>query len=339
MQRLLRAIAALALCVGLTIPALADSTVHGLSTNSTSPLPASSCFYVDQGSTTDTKLCSGYATAIGALAAANNLSDLTNVATAQTNLGLGPLTATDGTHSVASTTTLSLGNGFGVSGTSPTANVAMVAPDRTLTASGGSVAAGDMAGQVNLNGSSLSFNVSAIGAGVWNTGASAILNDLNSTSVALTNTATVNGCGTTLYSGGFFSYTSNGTSLDCFGFPGFGWMAANAITVSTVTGKSRVVTTGTTDTLLSSDCGEEVIYNLAAFTVTVPSAIVPASGSVCTIRIRTATANKVTISGSGVTVTSADSYTGTQAIAGSGISLDLTTVGATATAYLDGHGS
>ena len=251
----------------------------------------------------------------------------------------GALTTTDGTHSISNTGTLSLGNGFVVGGTSPTATVAMAAPDRTQTASGGAVGAGDMAGQVNLNGSSLAFNVPAIGAGVFNTGASAVLNDLNATSVALTNTATVNGCGTTLYSGGFFSYTSNGTSLDCFGFPGFGWMAANAITVSTVTGQSRVVTTGTTDTLLSSDCGKEVLYNLAAFTVTVPSAIVPASGSICTIRIRTATANKVTISGSGVTVTSADSYTGTQAIAGSGISLDLTTVGATATAYLDGHGS
>jgi hypothetical protein len=37
----------------------------------------------------DTKLCSGWATAIGAAAAANNLSDLASASSARTNLGLG----------------------------------------------------------------------------------------------------------------------------------------------------------------------------------------------------------------------------------------------------------
>jgi hypothetical protein len=262
-----------------------------------------------------------------------------HLVTAACPSGGASLTTTDGTHSVTSTTTLTFGQGYLVGGSAGSATVNSAAPDRTLTTSGGSVAATDMSGQVNLNGSSLSFIISAIGSGIWNTGATATVQDLAASSVALTNTATVNGCGTTLYSGGFYSYTSNGSSLDCIGFPGFGWMAANAITVSTVTGASRVVTTGTTDTLVAADCGKEVLYNNAAYTVTVPSSIVPASGSVCTVRLRTATANKVTVSGSGVTVTSADSYTGTQAVAGSGISLDLTTVGGTATAYLDGHGS
>ncbi len=49
-------------------PALAQTNrlVHNIPTNATSPLPAGSCFYVDQGPGTDTKLCSGWAPAIGA---------------------------------------------------------------------------------------------------------------------------------------------------------------------------------------------------------------------------------------------------------------------------------
>jgi hypothetical protein len=45
--------------------AFADSLVHNLP-SATSPLPTGSCFYVDQGPGTDTKLCSGFPVAIGA---------------------------------------------------------------------------------------------------------------------------------------------------------------------------------------------------------------------------------------------------------------------------------
>jgi hypothetical protein len=67
----------------------ADTIVHNEPITATSPLPAGSCIYVDQGPGTDTKLCSGYSAAIGAAAVANNLSDLANAATARTNLGVG----------------------------------------------------------------------------------------------------------------------------------------------------------------------------------------------------------------------------------------------------------
>lgn len=87
MQRLLILLAALL----LPSAAFADSTVHGLGTNTTNPLPALSCVYVDQGPGTDTKLCSAWAAAFGALTAASNLSDLPNAGTARTNLGLGAL--------------------------------------------------------------------------------------------------------------------------------------------------------------------------------------------------------------------------------------------------------
>jgi lipopolysaccharide export system protein LptA len=109
-----------------------------------------------------------------------------------------------------------------------------------------------------------------------------------------------------------------------------------------VSGSTRVVSSGAADTLLATDCGKQVYYNNAAYTVTIPAAIVPASGTVCRIDVITATANKVSVNGSAVsaaTLISADSYTGTQALAGSGISLSLTTIGVATDAFLFGHGS
>lgn len=92
MPCLLRPLAAVPFLILSIATARADSTVGSLATNSTSPLPTSSCFYVAQWSGSafsDTKLCSGWATAIGAAAAANNLSDLASASAARTNLGLG----------------------------------------------------------------------------------------------------------------------------------------------------------------------------------------------------------------------------------------------------------
>ena len=96
MSFLLRTLpAALLFALGIG-SARADSFVDALATNTTIPLPSQSCLYVDQFNGTsynDTKLCSGWATAIGALSATNNLSDLTNLGTARTNLGLGSAAA------------------------------------------------------------------------------------------------------------------------------------------------------------------------------------------------------------------------------------------------------
>jgi len=92
MSFLLRTLpAALLFALGIG-SARADSFVDALATNTTIPLPSQSCLYVDQFNGTsynDTKLCSGWATAIGALSATNNLSDLTSLGTARANLGLG----------------------------------------------------------------------------------------------------------------------------------------------------------------------------------------------------------------------------------------------------------
>src|SRR5690348_2774545 len=103
-KHLLKVLALAALAAAAGRPALADSTVHGLSTNTTNPVPSGSCFYVDQGPGTDTKLCSGYATAIGALSASNNLSDLSSAMTARTNLGLGALSTLSAINLATQTT-------------------------------------------------------------------------------------------------------------------------------------------------------------------------------------------------------------------------------------------
>jgi hypothetical protein len=47
--------------------AKADSTIHSLPTQATVPIPANSCFLVDQGPGTPAALCNQYATAMGAL--------------------------------------------------------------------------------------------------------------------------------------------------------------------------------------------------------------------------------------------------------------------------------
>jgi hypothetical protein len=92
MRYLLRPLAAVPVVMLGIAAARADSPVGALATNTTSPLPTASCFYVAQWNGTafsDTRLCSGWATAIGAAATANNLSDLTSASAARTNLGLG----------------------------------------------------------------------------------------------------------------------------------------------------------------------------------------------------------------------------------------------------------
>lgn len=112
--------------------------------------------------------------------------------------------------------------------------------------------------------------------------------------------------------------------------------------IPSIKGTSRTVS-GTTDTLLATDCGTEVIYTSAsAVTVTIPQSIVPAAGTTCDIDILQFGAGKVSVNGSAVTpatLVSAHSYTATQGTAGAVIGLNLTTVSATAYAFLTGDGS
>lgn len=99
---------------------------------------------------------------------------------------------------------------------------------------------------------------------------------------------------------------------------------------------------GTTYTLAATDCGKTVaISNASAITVTIAASIVPAAGTTCNIAIRQDGAGQISVTGSAVTaatLVSAHSYTKTFGIHAI-IGLELTTIGATATAVLTGDGA
>jgi hypothetical protein len=103
---------------------------------------------------------------------------------------------------------------------------------------------------------------------------------------------------------------------------GTNWVSSSGTVPSTSGPSVRVVSTGSTDSLLAADCGNEVLYDNAAYTVTIPAGIVPASGSLCPIKVRTATANKVSVNGG---VSGGGWVQGSQAlVTGSGSSITLT---------------
>jgi hypothetical protein len=99
---------------------------------------------------------------------------------------------------------------------------------------------------------------------------------------------------------------------------------------------------GTTYTLAATDCGKTVVFTSAtAVTVTIPSSIVPAVGTTCSIAILQSAAGQVAVNGTAVTaatLVSAHSYTKTFGV-NAMIGLTLTTIGATATAVLSGDGA
>jgi hypothetical protein len=99
---------------------------------------------------------------------------------------------------------------------------------------------------------------------------------------------------------------------------------------------------GTTYTLVATDCGKTVAFsNASAVTVTIAASIVPAAGATCNISIRQDGAGQVAVNGTAVsaaTLVSAHSYTktfGQHSIIG----LQLTTISATTTAVLTGDGA
>jgi hypothetical protein len=92
-----------------------------------------------------------------------------------------------------------------------------VAPDRTVTSCGScTVLAGDMGGQINYNGSSLTAVIPAISGTVLAAGMQVVLTNQHSTALTISTTPTLNGySGSTIPQYGGLACTSNGTSLDC----------------------------------------------------------------------------------------------------------------------------
>lgn len=219
---------------GATIPLLSTANTWTLGqTFSTAPILGSitgstQCLHVNTGGTV-----SGTGSDCGAAAG-------------------GSITLTDGTHTQTAVTTLSLGNGLittaGSSGTGP---INLTAPDVTKTA-GYTIAATDMAGLVNFNGSSLTATVPAISSTVFAQGMTAGINNFNASALTVSSTPTINGCASqsSIFQGGFMLLTSNGTSLDCIGFPGFGALSQDvtATGAGVVTIAANAVTTGKINT-------------------------------------------------------------------------------------------
>lgn len=134
--------------------------------------------------------------------------------------GGGSLTVTDGTHSVSSTTTLTLGNGFLVSGSGGSATANLTATDITKTANY-SVAATDMANGLNLGGSGATLTLPTASSTIFAPGMSLFITVTASGNWTLTNSTGLTLAGlnsTTLPPGtsGTLVANANGTGLDFF---------------------------------------------------------------------------------------------------------------------------
>jgi|ERR1700691_3473526 len=102
------------------------------------------------------------------------------------------------------------------------------------------------------------------------------------------------------------------------------------------------VQSGTTYTTVAADCGKTLLMTGTSPVVTIAASIAPASGTSCVIGVIQGGSTKVSVNGSAVSaaaLVSAHSYTGTNGTIGATVDIILTTVSATATAYLTGDGS
>lgn len=120
--------------------------------------------------------------------------------------------------------------------------------DHTFT-TGHTMAATDMGGQVNMNGTSLTLTIPAISSTVFAAGMSSVMVNTNSSALTISSTPTINGfSGTSIPQFGGIACTSNGTSLDCVGLG----VLANLVTLS---GTGQVFTGGVHPTAFSNGTG------------------------------------------------------------------------------------
>jgi hypothetical protein len=158
--------------------------------------------------------------------------------------GLSPCLLANSTGSTSACITL--GTTFSMSGGA----LASLVPDTTHTVSASVANAG---GQDNYNGSS----ITATGLAAPPANSTQLIVNQNASALTIANNSvTVNGLAlsTTLRTNGFYVYTSNGTSWDAYGFPGFGTITTNALmkfadgsgaaTASTITDAGAGVTIG-----------------------------------------------------------------------------------------------
>lgn len=158
--------------------------------------------------------------------------------------GGGSISITDpSSNSQTGVTIVALGQGLATTnGSSGTAPINLSAPDRSVT--NGTIAAPDMAGQVNAT---TAITIPAITSTIFGPGQTSIIT-APSGSVTVTSSPTINGCGVagTIFQGGFMALLSNGTSLDAACFPGFPALSGDvsATAAGAVTISANAITTG-----------------------------------------------------------------------------------------------
>lgn len=179
--------------------------------------------------------------------------------------GSGSLTVTDGTHSVAGTTTLTFGNGFLVGGSAGSATLNLTSPNRSVASGGATIGSGDLGGQVNsTDASAQTFAQPSTGTA----GAGVSFTESNQAAgvVTLSGGQTLNGiAAASLNQYGWISCVGNSASADCIGNPGYLTITANALTKFnaangslTATGLSEsgsALSTGDTITLTGTSAG------------------------------------------------------------------------------------
>lgn len=151
------------------------------------------------------------------------------------------------TGGAAAPSEISLANGLTFSGTT----LGVSTPINTSTSSY-TISATDMGGQRNYNGTNITSTIPAITSTVFALGMSSVITNYNATPLTISTTPTINGIPSSslMHQFGWAACTSNSTSLDCFGFPGFGTITSNAlpktIDATGATTASSLVDDGTT---------------------------------------------------------------------------------------------
>jgi len=145
------------------------------------------------------------------------------------NIGTGSITVGDGTTTVTGVTTLQLGSGLQILGTTGTASMSLYSPNHTYTASH-EIDTSDYGGQANYNGTSLTATLPLVSATAFSNGTTALITNQNDSLLTVSSTPTVNGIlGLSLGKGGFYNFTSNGTSIDAWGFAGYGTATSGSL--------------------------------------------------------------------------------------------------------------
>ena len=204
--------------------------------------------------------------------------------------GGGSLTVTDGTHSIGSTTTITMGAGLIVGGTSPSATLNPSAPVETAQTSGFSVASTDMGKTTPVNisgGGTITLPSSGAFTTVFGSGQTWCAVNIGATADTITNSTggTMNPTVTSLQPNDTICFQSDGTALYASINPG-----ATTGTGSWVRGTSPTLVTpalGTPTSLtLTSATGLPVSTGLSGIGTGVATALgdaVGATGGICPV--------------------------------------------------------